>query len=166
MDGSPQWEKSAAIDSAEDSVQAPIRLEYPAGLSAVHFIRLKLTRGGETVSQNFYLRGTEEYNFKAIRDLAKAEVTATVKSERQGPRWVLTTELRNTSQQPALMVRVKAVRDKSGDRILPVIHSDNYVALMPGEQRTIRTEMEDADTRGERPRIVVEGFNIGATRIN
>jgi hypothetical protein len=64
------------------------------------------------------------------------------------------------------MVRVKAVRDKSGDRILPVIHSDNYVPLMPGEQRTIRTEMEDADTRGERPRIVVEGFNIGATRIN
>jgi len=166
MDGSPQWKKSAAIDSAEDSVQAPIRLEYPAGLSAVHFIRLKLTRGGETVSENFYLRGTEEYNFKAIRDLARVEVTATVNSERQGSRWVLTTELRNISQQPALMVRVKAVRDKSGDRILPVIHSDNYVALMPGEQRTIRTEMEDADTRGERPRIVVEGFNTGATRIN
>jgi hypothetical protein len=159
MDGSRQWDKSAALDSAEDSAQSPIRLEFPASLSPVHFIRLKLTRGGETVSENFYLRGTQEYNFKAIRDLPKVNVTASVKSARQGSRWVMTTELKNTSPQPALMVRLKAVREKSGDRILPVIHSDNYVALMPGESRTIRTELEDADTRGERPRILVEGFN-------
>ena len=160
MDGARQWEKNATLDSAEDSVQSPIKLEYPAGLSAVHFIRLKLTRGGQTVSENFYLRGVEEYNFRAIRELPKVEVEAAVKMERQGARWVLTTELHNASQQPALMVRVKAVREKSGDRILPAIHSDNYVALMPDERRTIRTELEAADTRGERPRIVVEGFNV------
>jgi hypothetical protein len=58
------------------------------------------------------------------------------------------------------MVRVRAVREKSGDRILPVIYSDNYIALMPGERQTIRTELEHADTRGETPRIVVEGFNV------
>jgi len=166
MDGSRQWERTAALDSAEDSVQSPIKLEYPASLTAVHFIRLKLMRGSQTVSENFYLRGTEEYNFKAIRDLPKAEVNATVKTERQGSRWVLTTELKNASPAPALMVRLKAVREKSGDRILPAIYSDNYVALMPGERRTIRTEMEDADTRGERPRIAVEGFNVGSQGVN
>jgi hypothetical protein len=58
------------------------------------------------------------------------------------------------------MVRVKAVREKSGDRILPALFDDNYIALMPGEKRTIRTELENADTRGERPRIVVDGFNV------
>ena len=62
------------------------------------------------------------------------------------------------------MVRLKAVREKAGDRILPAIYSDGYVALMPGEKRSITTELRDADTRGEKPRIVVEGFNItGAT---
>jgi hypothetical protein len=30
---------------------------------------------------------------------------------------------------------------------------------MPGERRTIRTEMANADTRGERPLMAVEGFN-------
>lgn len=47
-------------------------------------------------------------------------------------------------------------REKSGDRILPAIYSDNYIALMPDESRTIRTELEDADTRGERPKIAIE----------
>jgi hypothetical protein len=58
------------------------------------------------------------------------------------------------------MVTVKAVREKSGDRILPAIYSDNYIALMPGEMRRIMTRLNDADTRGERPGIVVGGFNV------
>lgn len=166
MDGTRRWDKSAELDSSEDSIQTPIKLEYPEGLTPVHFIRLTLKRGGETVSENFYLRGTEEYNFQAIRTLPKVQVTADTKVEHQDKRWVLTTELQNKSSQPALMVRVKAVREKSGDRILPAIYSDNYVALMPGERRTIRTEVENTDTRGEKPKIVVEGFNTGEGEAN
>jgi len=58
------------------------------------------------------------------------------------------------------MVRVKAIREKSGDPILPALYDDNYVALMPDERKTIHIEMENADARGERPRIIVEGFNL------
>jgi hypothetical protein len=159
-DGSKQWEKSAPVDSREDSVAAPIKIEYPASLSAVHFLRLNLTRGGETLSENFYLRGLDENNFQAIRKLPKVHVSAVTRLEQKGGVWRLTTELANSSNTPALMVRVKAVREKSGDRILPAIYSDNYVALMPGEKRAIQTELDDADTRGEHPKIVVEGFNL------
>jgi hypothetical protein len=42
----------------------------------VHFIRLKLTRGGETVSENFYWRGLEEYNYRALRELPKVKLEA------------------------------------------------------------------------------------------
>jgi hypothetical protein len=120
-----------------------------------------MARGGQVVSENFYLHGAQEDNFKAIRDLPKVKLEASTKAERQGAKWLLTTELYNPSAQPALMVRLKAVREKSGDRILPAIYSDNYVALMPGERRTIHTELAQADTRGERPRMTVEGFNAG-----
>jgi len=58
------------------------------------------------------------------------------------------------------MVRLKAVREKSGDRILPAIYSDNYVTLLPGERQTITTELNQADTRGEKPMIAVGGFNV------
>jgi len=30
---------------------------------------------------------------------------------------------------------------------------------MPGEQRTIQMELEHADTRGEKPDVVIAGFN-------
>jgi hypothetical protein len=156
MDGVVKWERSAAVDSSEDSVISPIHIEYPDGLTPVHFIRLKLARGGETVSENFYWRGLEEYNYKALRDLPKAKVEAVTHAERQGGRWLLTTTVHNPGITPALMVKLKAVREKSGDRILPAIYSDNYIALMPGERRTVRTELADADTRGETPKIAIE----------
>ena len=197
MDGTKKWDKSATLDSKEDSVESPIKIDYPADLTPVHYIRLKLTRGAAVVSDNFYLRGLKEnpssapaggrggnaggapggpggpgaqgtatigYDLTAVRTLPKVKVEATTKVAREGSRWVLTTELHNTSKAPALMLRVKAVREKSGDRILPALYSDNYVALMPGEKRTIKTELEDADTRAERPRITLEGFNLEATK--
>jgi hypothetical protein len=161
MDGALRWEKTASLDSNEDSVASPIKMEYPSGLSQVQFIRLQLTEGDRVISTNFYLRGVDgAENYRAIRGLPKAKVEAATQVGREGRRWRLTTELHNASDSPALMVKVKAVRETTGDRILPVLYSDNYVALMPGERRTITTDLDDADTRGEKPRIVVEGFNV------
>jgi len=160
MDGAKQWEKSATLDSQEDSANSCIKMEYPSGLTPLHFLRLSLTHGTGTISTNFYMRGPTEGNYRAVRQMPKVKLEASTRATRQDSRWQLATELHNPSDHPALMVRLKAVREKSGDRILPAIYSDNYIALMPGERRTIQTELEHADTRGETPRIVVEGFNV------
>jgi Exo-beta-D-glucosaminidase Ig-fold domain/Glycosyl hydrolases family 2/F5/8 type C domain len=160
MDGVRMGDRTVTIDSKEDSVVTARTMEYPRGLSAVHFLRLTLTQGTMVVSRNDYVRSLVEGDYRAIRQLAKARVGATTTVKREGEIWRLTTELQNASAWPALMTRVKAVRAVSGDRILPAIYSDNYVLLMPGEHRTIETELQHADTRGETPKIVVSGFNV------
>ena len=70
LDGVRQWEKTATLDSDRGQrAGAHSSWSIPPALTPVHFIRLRLTRGGQTVSDNFYLRGLEENNFKAIRNL-------------------------------------------------------------------------------------------------
>jgi Ig-like domain-containing protein/glycosyl hydrolase family 2 len=164
MDGTRKWEKTAPLESQEDSVNSCIPMEYPEGLTPVHFLRLTLARSGEIVSSNFYLRGLQEEDYRAIRQLPTVPLKAATRVEHRDDRWVLTTELHNPSATPALMVRLKAVRERSGDRILPALYSDNYAALMPGERRTVVTELAHADTRGEKPRMVVEGYNVGEVK--
>ena len=134
-----------------------------AGLTPVHFLRLTLSDGGKVVSTNVYLRALLEGDYRAIRELPQVTVQAETQVERQGDRWMLTTQLLNSSSAPALMVRLKAVRAQTGDRILPAFYSDNYITLLPGRQQTVTTEVRHADTRGETPRIVVEGFNVKAS---
>jgi hypothetical protein len=67
MDGSVRRTRTASVGSPEDSVKLPIRLQYPAGLNPVHFIRLKLLTGDEAVSENFYCRAVEEARYQALR---------------------------------------------------------------------------------------------------
>jgi hypothetical protein len=178
-DGSLQWTQSATVDSPEDSDRTPIKLEFPAtGLSPIHFVRLELTENGKIVSRNTYMRSLATYtvpglsygpihipaypayDYRAVRSWPKTVVRSVTEATKDGSKWVLTTELTNTSATPALMVHLKAVRDKSGDRILPALYDDNYLALLPGETRRIRVELEQSDTRDEDPRIVVDGFNV------
>ena len=160
IDGSVKWEKSATLASSEDSTVSPFAMEFPAGLSPTHFIRLTLSRDGTTVSTNFYLHGVTEQDYRGIRTLPAVTIKAKSSVVRRDAEWHITTELHNVSASPALMIRVKAVREKSGDLILPALYDDNYIALMPGERRTIHVELKNADTRGKRPRIVVKGYNL------
>jgi beta-galactosidase/beta-glucuronidase len=155
MDGKQVDLKTAPLDSTEDSTVTCFSMKYPAGLSPVHFLRLSLKRGTETLSSNFYMRGLQQNDFRAIRQLPKPTLAIATTIEQKADRWQLSTRVHNTGASPALMVRIKAVRQKTGDRILPAIYSDNYIALMPGESRTIVTEVNEVDTRGEKPAIVL-----------
>ena len=58
------------------------------------------------------------------------------------------------------MVKLKVVGEQKGKRILPVIYNDNYLNLMPGEEKIIRMEVRDEDTLGEKPAIQYEGLNV------
>lgn len=166
MDGSVVASRSAKLNSGEDSTASLMTLQYPGNLSPVHFLRLTLSKNGEVRSRNFYLRGTEQGNLRAIRTLGKASIAALTNSKQRGDRWFVTTELHNTSSVPALFVRVQAERASTGDRILPAIYDSNYIALMPHEKRTITTEFFHSDTRGEQPRISVKGFNVATPEDN
>jgi len=160
LDGTVKWQKSAEVDSREDSTLAPISVAYPDGLSKTHYIRLSLTEAGKCVSENFYLHGAEEEDYTGIRTLAKAAIHVDAKLEQKGEKWSVVATLRNTSKTPALMVHVKAVRKTTGDVIAPAFYDDNYIALMPGEERTIHGEFSEADTRGEEPVMKLGGFNV------
>ncbi len=158
--GSLARQSQPVAQSAEDSTVPAFAIQYPAGGSGVQYLRLRLLQGTAVRSTNFYLRGVQQGDYTAIRTLGKAMVTADTTAARQGERWLLTTALKNTSAVPALFVRLQAVREASGDRILPAIFEDGYFALMPGETRTLATELREADTRGERAKVVVRGLNV------
>jgi len=160
MDGSVQWEKETGLSCREDSTATCFRLEFPKTLSAVHFIKLTLTEGEKIISENFYWRGLEDGNYQALRDLPKVALENNTRVRKSGDSWLITTTLNNTTSQPVLMVRLKVVGKSSGERILPVFYSDNYVSLMPGEQKVITMKLRNEDTRGEKPAVEISGFNL------
>jgi hypothetical protein len=161
LNGKVKLKKDMVINCQEDHTIRCFKVERPKGLSSVYFIRLKLKRDNMILSENFYWCGLIiEDDFKAVRKLPKVKLKINTNVVKEGDRWSITTKLTNTTGQPALMVKLKVVGAKNRERILPVIYSDNFVSLMPGEKHIIEMEVQDADTQGEKPDVVVEGFNI------
>ncbi len=124
--------------------ESPVRHRSPA-VRYIHF-PVRDGRPVPTAWLNTILTALEENLHKL--DLKSGAV-------HNGDAWELTGKVANTSEWPALMVRIKVVREKSGDRILPVIYSDNYIALMPGESQTITAEVKEQDARGEKPTLLI-----------
>jgi hypothetical protein len=61
---------------------------------------------------------------------------------------------------PAVMVRVNVLGKKDGLQILPMFYSDNFFSLMPGEKKTVTLKWYNADTRGNKPKVEVTGYNL------
>lgn len=159
IDGKKTWEQTATLDSPEDSVAAPITLDFGNAPPPVHFIRLTLTQAGKTLSENLYWRGASEGGLHALRQIPKTRVTAKTSIERKDGRYAMSSAITNEGASPALLVRIQALRKSSGDRILPAWISDSYFTLMPGESKTVEVTVTEADCRGESPVLKAAAFN-------
>ena len=167
-DGSVVWEKSGSFDSTEDTTVKCFAVEFPSEVSETHFIKLYLTDSeGNTLSDNFYINGTEYGNHQAMASMSKADVKVSSNfekvadgSEIHGDEWRGSVVLENRSNVPAVMVRLNVVGKQDGDQILPMFYTDNYFSLMPGEKKTVSLRWYDADSRGNSPEVIVSGYNL------
>lgn len=64
----------------------------------------------------------------------------------------------NHGKTPAPFLRLN-LKGGDGEQILPVMYSDNYITLMPGEQKTVRISWRQEDARGQQPQVEINGLN-------
>ena len=165
LDGSVVWNREAPLDIREDETVVCFPLEFPAELTEVYFIRLRLTDAAGTVlSENLYWRGREEGNLKALRTVAQASPEWKVTRTSNDTEHAFELTVRNDGPVPALMLRLKVMDSGTGDLVLPVLYSDNYFFLMPGESKTVRVKVRKEDCAG-RPYLTLSGFNVPETTL-
>ena len=160
LDGTVVWAKDATVDVREDQTVACFPLEFPSELSDAFFIKLTLTdASGKVLSDNIYWRGREEGNLQALRTVAKTSPKCKVARTSTAGEYCFTVTVSNTDKVPAMMLRLKAMDSATGDLVLPVLYSDNYFFLMPGESRTVSIRVRKEDCAGK-PYIALSGFNV------
>ncbi|MBC8127538.1 MAG: glycoside hydrolase family 2 [Gloeobacteraceae cyanobacterium ES-bin-144] len=166
MDSSVQVNKEWNVDAAASQVTDLGVIEWPQNLSTVHFVKLKLEdTQGKVLSENFYWRGVSghEDDLKELDTMAVVTLEAKAKKRESGGKFFLDIELNNPTDKIALMTHFQLRRAKSGERVLPVYYSDNYLTLLPHETRKVTIEAATADLKGEKPVVVMDGWNIAVT---
>ena len=152
LNGRQVVQKKGRVNSAEDTTIAWQKLSavQATAPSDVWFLRLQLSGKNGVISENFYIMGREENNYQAVTKLPKPQLEQSVSLS--GTQAVLT--VKNTGKAPAVMLRVN-LKGADGEQILPVIYSDNYFTLMPGEQKTVNVSWRTEDARGQQPQFEI-----------
>jgi exo-1,4-beta-D-glucosaminidase len=73
--------------------------------------------------------------------------------------------LRNPATALAFMVRLRLTQGKGGEDLTPVFWDDNYVSLLPGEERTLTVRYEAQSLQGKQPVVEVGGWNVEAASL-
>ncbi|WP_343690775.1 sugar-binding domain-containing protein [Chitinophaga sp.] len=123
--------KNAVINvNASDLCDAFTTMEDSTGLS---FLRLKVSKGKVRWSENEYLVG--DYTLLNKLPPTKQDLLITKKDKHTY------TIKNNSTLAPAVGIRLQLL-DSKGNQLLPAIISDSYFSLMPGEERTIKTDVD------------------------
>jgi hypothetical protein len=166
LDGSRHLKKSLALDCPSNSVHQCFNLfegddPKSPSLSDVHFIRLELKdAGGHPLSNNFYWRAKEVWKYEDLSAMGKVKVNGTVKSAQDGDACKLTVNIANANKAVALMTRLKLEDPASGLLVAPIMYSDNYFSLPPGEARLITIDFRAKKVLGREVKVMVEGWNV------
>ncbi len=131
-------------------------------LTPLHFIRLELTDNkGHLLSDNFYWRnGIKDLDFSLLNTFPDPNISCSLlnkKNENDQGQFDLL--LKNNSNSIAFANRLRFLNKTTQTRILPVIMSDNYVTLMPGEEKII-TVKADADLFKEGIDVLLKSYGI------
>jgi hypothetical protein len=117
---------------------------------------------GAVLSRNFYWRGRDPAVYRALNALAPAQLDLEAAlAAPEGSDRSITVNLANTGTNPALAIKL-TVLNTAGGRILPAYYEDNYVSLLPGEQRALTVRVP----AGAQPATIgLRGWNAAETRI-
>jgi hypothetical protein len=132
-----QYGRSEKVNvSASDKTEA-YRLNLDAAILPLHFIKLELKDSlGNMLSENFYWRnGEKDLDYTALNNLPDAELTFTLLDRADDAKQIL---IKNQGNSVAFGNRLRLVREGTQERVLPVLFSDNYFTLMPGEEKTVQ----------------------------
>ncbi len=107
------------------------------------FVLLRLHEKDKSlVSENLYWLPGTDGRYTALQQMPKAKLTVTT-SRKSGNKFSIV--LQNRAGSPLAFFNRIAIIDKStGKRVLPAFFSDNYVSVLPGEQKTIEAEITSA----------------------
>lgn len=163
LDSSMPYAQTNTLVTAAPSAATDLGLvSFPAaGLSAVHFVKLKLFDSqSNLLSDNFYWRETVTDDFQALDSLPMVTLNVQATNQTVGSNCVISAMLVNHSTNIAVMSHIQLRGAANNQRVLPVFYSDNYISLLPGESHSVTITVQTNYLNGQAPMLAVDGWNV------
>jgi exo-1,4-beta-D-glucosaminidase len=159
------FSKEVTTGMKADESKILFKLDLPKELTKIYFVKLVLQdEAGKDISSNFYwlsAKGDENADFTDLAKLPLVDVTVKVSPlSRENGKLKLTVELTNSSTSLAFAMNPKLLKVSTREPVLPVFWQDNYFSILPGEKRTVETQLDASLVREGKLLFKLDGWNL------
>ena len=164
LDGKTLSDQANQVLAAADA-RTPVAKPDLDKLADGHTVLVELEvqdTAGAPVSGNFYWWAKDEASLRELNALPQATLTASATVAAAGSERKATVRIGNSGPAPALMIKLTLKDAATGERILPAYYSENYISLLPGEERTITIAFPAGKAN---PAIGLRGWNLATQTI-
>jgi hypothetical protein len=129
------------------------------------FVRLELRDRAEVLlADNFYWVARDPESNRGMDKLEPATLSAHVSQIAdvactEGAEQAWSIRLKNTGNDAAIALKLTALH-ADGTRLLPAYYSDNYISLLPGEERTVTVQAPIAAVGAGAIHFTLRGWNL------
>ncbi|MDF1549317.1 MAG: glycoside hydrolase family 2 TIM barrel-domain containing protein [Bacteroidales bacterium] len=174
-------EKVIAQNISANYAMQVYQLPELKNISKTYFLSLQISENNKVIDDNFYWLSTQkdklDYNakvpgwyfhtpssefavFKLLDKLKKSHVEYGVKESEDDFYKIFDIKLQNKSNVIAFFLEAKIVNKDDGFSILPVLWSDNYVSILPGETTDLQAKIKKQFIENKKPEFILTGWNL------
>jgi len=108
-----------------------------------------------------YYTPTKQYaDYTALDELSKVQLTYDYQFSKDDKNGIIKLKVKNPSATIAFFLFFDVLNLSTDKPILPIYFGDNYVTLLPGEERTYTAKYFLKDSDGNKPVLKVNGWNV------
>ncbi|UWZ81731.1 glycosyl hydrolase 2 galactose-binding domain-containing protein [Occallatibacter riparius] len=164
LDGKTLSDETSAVQAAANARTAVAKLDLEK-IADGHAVLVKfdvMDENGKPVSDNFYWWAKQESTLQELSKLGDAKLTTKASADSVGGERRVTVKIKNDGAVPAILIKLTLTNAVNGERILPAYYSENYVSILPGEERSVEVEFPQGS---EKPALGIRGWNVASGNI-
>ena len=179
LDSRVLWEDTRELNVEAETIQRVLTVDAVSTPDATYFLDARLTTpGGKVIASSLYWLSTHDdvldwdatewyytptsqlADLSGLSTLPEVDLSVEHRFEELQEGQTIHVVLDNPSERIAFFVELSVVGSESGRLAAPILWSDNYVSLLPGESREIRASIPAHALEGESPVFRFRGVNV------
>ena len=161
------YDQALQVDLPADDMAHAMHLDLPGleGDSVVIAVLDLTDAQGATLSHNVYWLAQRAEGYRALSSLKPAAVKLSASADHKSDCISIKVQLSNESAAVSLANKLTLFDAKGKQRILPAYYSENYIALLPGESRTVTIDVPSSVLREKSLTLALQGWNAAKTSV-
>ncbi len=159
--GEELWTATEDINVNHSSVKTAFEIKQKAA-DEVLYLKLYLYKKDKVINDNFYWIENNKGNCLDLNKLAPTDIEVKIAEHKTTTHYTAQLKLKNESDNISLLNKIKLKDVLTGESILPVFYSDDYISLLPGESKTITIRVEKKYLENKHANLHLEGWNTNA----